>query len=82
MAFRGDFPWLAEWILAVGTEERAECAELAPAGIELTPLLLIGILDSGTVLDLLTCHKTILDAESSDVHGPVRDTADSEVKAC
>ena len=82
MALRGDFPWLAEWILPVGTEERAECAELEPAGIELAPLLLIGILDSGTVVDLLTCHKTILDAESSDVHGPIRHAADRKVKAC
>ena len=82
MAFRGDFPRFTERELAVGTEKRTECAELEPAGIELTPFLHVIILLACICPYILTCHITVLDAESSDIHCPIWDTADREVESC
>ena len=66
----------------MGTEERTEGSELEPTGIELSPLLLICILLACAVVKLLTSYISVLNTETSDVHCPIWDTADREVKTC
>ena len=82
MSLRSDFPWLAERELAMRAIERAEGSELEPACVELTPLLVVGVLLAGPLPLLLSCNITILHAEASDVHCPVWNAADSEVQTC
>ena len=81
MSCRSDIPNLTVRILAVCTEQRAESAELIPTGIQLSPFLVISIFTSSLVEFHLTSHITVLYTESADVHGPIRDTADSKVQA-
>ena len=81
MSCRSDIPNLTVRILAVCTEQRAESTELIPTGIQLSPFLVISIFTSSLVEFHLTSHITVLYTESADVHGPIRDTADSKVQA-
>ena len=74
------FPRFTERILTMGTEKRTEGSELEPPGIQFPPLLVIGIFLSRGIPLVLSRNITVLNTEASDIHSPVRDTADSEIK--
>ena len=73
-SFRSDIIDLAARILPVATEQRTESSELIPTVVQLPPFPQI-------LATFLSGHITVLHAEATDIHRPVRDTGHGEVQA-
>ena len=65
-----DIPDFTRRPLAVYTEQGYEAAELAPTGLQLTPLLQVFILHLHAVVQLLSCHIATLHTEAALIHTP------------
>ena len=66
----------------MNTEQGDEGAELAPASLQLTPLLEVFALYLGTVVQLLGLHITVLYAEATLVHAPEGQSRHGVVETC
>ena len=56
--------------LAMDTEQGDEGTELAPAGLQLAPLLEVFVLYAALLEQFLCCHVAVLNAEATLVHAP------------
>ena len=82
MSFGSNVPYLTERILTMSTEQRAESTKLIPTGIQFTPFLIIRIFPSCHIICCLTSHITVFHTETTNIHCPIRNTADGKIQAC
>ena len=73
-SFRSDIIDLAARILPVATEQRTESSELIPTVVQLPPFPQI-------LATFLSSHITVLHAEATDIHRPVRNSTDGKVQS-
>ena len=80
MLIGSNVPNLTQGPLTMRAEQRDKGAKLVPTGLQFAPFLQILVLLACAVEELLGCHITVLDTESTLIHAPERKTRNGIVE--